>query len=420
MKHLTHEDFERVAGNGLLHRRHLLAGALAMLPAAAFGEALLPKTPTMLVPGAPLRGYGEPSPHESAVQRLIVAEEPVLAPGTGASLTPLHQLQGIITPNGLHFERLHNGVPDIDPAGHRLLIHGMVRRPLVFTRETLQRYPLQSRIAFVECSGNSGANAGPKAQALTAGQIHGLVSCAEWTGVPLAILLDEVGIEAGASWLLAESADAAGMSRSLPVAKGMDDAMIALYQNGEAIRPEQGYPMRLLLPGWEGNMNVKWLRRIKVTNGPTYTKDETSKYTDLLADGRARAFTFVMETKSVITHPSGGMALPGPGLYQISGIAWSGSGRIRKVEISVDGGKSWAEAQLSDPVLPKALTRFRLPWHWNGGPAILQSRATDETGEVQPTRAVWKARYHEAQSYHMSAIQSWSVTGGGEVSNVFV
>ena len=413
------QDPEQVAGNGLLHRRHLLAGGLALIPAAAGAEALLPKTPTMLTPGAPMRGYGMPSPHEAAVQRIVGAGQPVLAPGTGASRTPLHLLQGMITPNGLHFERLHNGVPDIDPRQHQLLIHGRVKRPLVFSADVLHRYPMVSRIAFVECAGNSGGNTAPQAPQQNAGQIHGLVSCAEWTGVPLALLLDEAGVDPKARWLLAESADAAGMSRSVPLVKGMADALVALYQNGEAIRPEQGYPMRLLLPGWEGNMNVKWLRRLKVTDGPTHTKDETSKYSDLLADGRARQFSFVMEAKSVITHPSGGMGLQGAGLYEISGLAWSGAGRIARVEISADGGRSWAEAALSGPVLPQALTRFRLPWKWDGGPAVLQSRATDESGAVQPSRAEWKARYHDQQAYHMSAVQSWRVTEKGEVANVY-
>ena len=217
--------------------------------------------------------------------------------------------------------------------------------------------------------------------------IHGLVGCSDWTGVRLSTLLDEAGVDPAAKWLLAEGADASGMSRSVPLAKAMDDALLCLYQNGERVRPSNGYPLRLLLPGFEGNMNVKWLRRIKLVDAPAMTKDETSKYTVLLKDGKAWQFVFPMEVKSMITQPSPGMTLKGPGFYEISGLAWSGNGTIKQVEVSADGGKSWAPAALSGPVLPKALTRFRVPWRWDGGPAVLQSRATDDTGMVQPTRA---------------------------------
>ena len=217
--------------------------------------------------------------------------------------------------------------------------------------------------------------------------IHGLVGCSDWTGVRLSTLLDEAGVDPAAKWLVAEGADSSGMSRSVPLAKAMDDALLCLYQNGERVRPANGYPLRLLLPGFEGNMNVKWLRRIKLVDAPAMTKDETSKYTVLLKDGKAWQFVFPMEVKSIITRPSPGIALKGPGFYEISGLAWSGNGTIRQVEVSADGGKSWAQAALSGPVLPKAVTRFRAPWRWDGGPAVLQSRATDDTGMVQPTRA---------------------------------
>jgi sulfane dehydrogenase subunit SoxC len=328
----------------------------------------------------------------------------------------------MITPNGLHFERSHSGIPDIDPDAHRLLIHGLVRRPLVFTLETLARYPMESRITFLECAGNGQLlNAAQPAQATVQG-LQGLVSCAEWTGVRLAVLLEEAGVDPRATWLLAEGADAAGMSRSVPLAKAMDDAMIALYQNGERVRPSNGYPMRLLLPGFEGNMNVKWLRRIKLTDGPTMTKDETSKYTILERDGKALQFAFPMEAKSLITRPSPGLTMKGPGLYDISGLAWSGYGKVAKVEVSADGGKSWAEAALSAPVLSRALTRFRLPWRWDGGPAMLQSRATDETGYVQPTLKqlvdIRGLAGPFGSIYHLNAIQSWAVAADGSVSNV--
>jgi len=246
---------------------------------------------------------------------------------------------------------------------------------------------MESRIAFIECGGNSGALYQKDPAALGVQALHGLVSCAEWTGVRLAVLLEEAGVDPKSRWVLAEGADAAGMSRSIPIAKVMDDAILALYQNGERIRPSNGYPIRLLLPGYEGNMNVKWLRRLKVTEAPTMTKDETSKYTISLPDGKALQFVFPMEGKSVITHPSPGLTMKGAGLYEISGLAWSGYGKITKVDVSADGGKSWSPAALQEPVLAKALTRFRIPWRWNGGPAVLQSRATDETGYVQPTRS---------------------------------
>jgi sulfane dehydrogenase subunit SoxC len=371
----------------------------------------------MKAPGAPMSGYGKPSAHEAHVQRTANSQPGTT--GSGGSRTPHERLEGIITPSSLHFERHHSGVPDIDPDQHRLLIHGLVERPLLFSMDALVRYPLVSRIQFLECSGNSAGNNAPEPPQLSAGGIHGLVSCSDWTGVPLSILLEEAGVRPEGRWLLAEGADSAAMSRSVPMAKALDDAMVAIYQNGERLRPENGYPLRLFLPGYEGNMNVKWLRRIKVTAEPTMTKDETSKYTDLQPDGRALLFTFPMEVKSVITSPSGGLEMQGPGLYQISGIAWSGFGRIRRVDVSADGGRSWAEAALSEPVLPKALTRFRLPWRWNGGPAVLQSRAIDEHGTVQPTRTALLAARGAPYRYHYNAIQSWNITAEGEVGNVY-
>jgi sulfane dehydrogenase subunit SoxC len=339
---------------------------------------------------------------------------------TGSSRTPLQMLEGMITPAGLHYVRNHNGTPDIDPDKHELVIFGMVKQPLVFSVDSLMRYPLTSEIHFMECAGNSGGMNAPMPPQQTAGDIHGLLSCSEWTGVRLSTLLDEAGLDPKATWILAEGADAAGMSRSCPVWKAMDDAMIALYQNGEPIRPEQGFPMRLLLPGFEGNTNVKWVRKIKVTDSPTFTRDETSRYTELMPDGKARQFMLQMEPKSVILKPSFGMNMQGPGYYEISGLAWSGLGRVRRVDISADGGRTWAEAALSGPVLPKATTRFRLPWMWNGQPVTLMSRTTDEKGTVQKTHAEWAAQYAPRQNFHFSAIQSWAVDASGKVSNVYV
>jgi sulfane dehydrogenase subunit SoxC len=347
----------------------------------------------------------------------------VSAPGTtgaGASRTPLESLHGTITPSALHFERHHSGIPEIDPDAHRLLIHGLVERPLIFDMDALSRYPMVTRIQFLECSGNSRPNLSATPPSGSCGDIHGMVSGSEWTGIPLSILLDEAGVAPNARWVLAEGVDAAAMSRSVPMAKALDDALIALYQNGEALRPANGYPVRLFLPGYEGNISVKWLRRLKVTAEPVMTKDETSKYTDLLPGGQSLLFTYPMRVKSVITSPSTGLTLDGPGLYEISGLAWSAAGRIRAVEISADGGQTWAEAALSEPVLSKSLTRFRMAWRRDGEPAVLVSRAIDETGEVQPSRDEFLAEKGSQVSYHNNAVQAWRVGAGGGVTNVYV
>lgn len=406
-------------GGTSLHRRLFLAGAVSIgaMHRAASAATQRGSPASMLVPGAPLSGYGERAPASGAIQRIITTRPEF--PGSGSSRTPLHLLEGTITPNGLHFERHHNGVPEIDAARHELLIHGLVRQPLLFRYEDLLRYPMESRIVFLECSGNSGAlNAAEPAQ-ISAGQLNGLVSCAEWTGVRLSALLDEAGVLPTARWVQAEGADAAAMTRSVPLSICLDDAMIALFQNGEPLRPEQGFPMRLLLPGVEGNASVKWLRRLNVLARPALSREETSKYTDLLPDGRAEAFSLRMGVKSVILRPSFGLDLPGPGLFEISGLAWSGSGRIRSVEVSMDGGRRWAGAALTAPVLSKALTRFRLPWRWTGAPATLLSRAVDEHGNTQPARSHWLAKYGAGQGYHCNAIQSWHVDGAGRVRHVY-
>ena len=277
-----------------------------------------------------------------------------------------------------------------------------------------------SRIQFMEGSGDSRVGVASEPVQKSAGGLHGLLSCSEWTGVPLSILLDEAGVHPSARWLLAEGADSAALTRSVPMAKAMDDALIAIYQNGERLRPSNGYPIRLFLPGYEGNSSVKWLRRIKVTAGPSMTREETAKYTDIRPDGSALMFTLPMEVKSIITAPSFGRSMKGAGLYEISGIAWSGAGKISMVEVSVDGGKTWGEAALSEPVLPKALTRFRAPWRWNGSQAIIMSRAIDETGAVQPDRTQFLAARGLKRNYHYNAIQSWKISANGEVANVYV
>jgi sulfane dehydrogenase subunit SoxC len=412
-----------VAGNGILNRRHLIGGALA---AGAAGAAItgasaqpLAIEPWMKVPGAGFAGYGQPSRFESKVVRVFPPPPNPATQGVGPARTPLHLLEGMITPSGLHFERSHSGIPDIDPDQHRLVIHGLVKRPLVFTVEALSRYPMQSRIAFIECAGNSQTLNAPKAQPLNVTAIHGMLGCQEWTGVRLSTLLDEAGVDPSARWLIAEGADSNAMSRSVPLAKAMGDALVCLYQNGERVRPSNGYPMRLLLPGFEGNMNVKWLRQLKLVAAPVMARNETSKYTVVLKDETAWQFVFPMEVKSVITRPSPGLTLKGPGFYEISGQAWSGNGRIRQVDVSADGGKSWAPAVLAGPILPMAPVRFRAAWQWNGGPAVLQSRATDEAGMVQPTRAQFAAERGLRGVYHYNAIASWGIDAKGEASNVY-
>ena len=382
-------------------------------PAAAEpGADLPPNVPEwMRQPGAPASPYSERSPYEEAVLRL--------APNPVASFAPLADLHGILTPNALFYEIHHAGIPAIDPAAHRLMIHGMVERPTLLTMDDLKRFPAVSVIHFLECSGNSGRSWQEGTLAPTAQQAHGLVSGAEWTGVPVATVLREVGIQPGGTWLLAEGADAAAMTRSIPTEKAMRDGLLAYAANGEDLRPSQGYPVRLLLPGYEGNTNVKWLRRLKVGDSPWHTREETARYTDLLADGTARQFTFVMEAKSVITFPSGGQHIPGPGFWEITGLAWSGRGRITQVDVSTDGGQTWTQATLQEPVLPISLTRFRFPWTWDGQPARLQSRAVDETGYVQPKLAQLVEARGVNSFYHFNGIQTWDIAADGEVTNVY-
>ena len=406
---------------GFLKRAAALLAATGLVgrgPAAAVA-ADPPELPSwMKAPGAGFSPYGAPSKHEGKVTRTF-ARSQAGTTGSGAIRAPLEALEGTITPSGLHFERSHSGVPDIDPEQHRLLVHGMVKRPLTFSIADLLRYPMVSRVHFLECSGNSQLLYQATPPNLTAGATHGLVSCSDWTGVPLRLLLEEVGADRSAGWILAEGADAAAMSRSIPMAKALDDALLALFQNGERLRPENGYPLRLFLPGWEGNMSVKWLRRLKVVPAPIMTKDETSRYTDLQRDGTSLMFTYPMEVKSVITQPSQGITVQGAGLHQISGLAWSGNGTIKKVEVSTDGGTTWRDATLTMPVLPRALTRFRLPWRWDGAAAVLKSRAIDDAGNVQPERAKFIAEHGSNAVFHYNAIAAWSVAPNGEVKHVY-
>jgi sulfane dehydrogenase subunit SoxC len=365
--------------------------------------------PKML--GKPVSAYGERSTFETAKRSLPDTRYPESA----SSRTPLQDSCGIITPSSLHYERHHSGVPQIDPAQHRLLIHGLVDRQIIFTVDEIRRLPTVSRIYFLECSGNGGSEWSGSAR--TAAASHGLASCSEWTGVPLSLVLAEAGIQKKAKWLIAEGADPCKMQRSVPIDKAMDDTLIVWGQNGEPLRPEQGYPLRLFVPGWEGNISVKWLRRLHAVEDPYMVRDETSHYTDLMPDGTARIFTFMMEAKSLITYPSGGHKLSGAGFYEVTGLAWSGRGKIRRVEVSTDGGAQWMDAALQDPVLDKSFTRFRYPWTWDGKETQIVSRATDSSGYVQPSREMLVAVRGVNSQYHCNAIKPWKVGTDGSVTN---
>ncbi len=408
---------DQIAGGGLLDRRSLLKVAGAGVAASL----LVPARATedwMTHSGAPQSQYGSPSRFAS-LKREQTGGHPFGAQA-GSSSTPLQDLNGTITPSSLHFERHHTGIPNIDPEKHSLTIYGDVRRTLQFRYEDLLAYPMETHVYFLECSGNSFRNTLPTPLDLTVGSLNGLVSGSEWTGIPLHYLLDEAGFDQKARWVIAEGADAAGLARSVPMKMALDKVLVALYQNGEPIRPAQGYPMRLFVPGCEGNISVKWLQSLKVQKNAAYTRDETSKYTDLLKDGSSEMFSLKMEAKSLITSPSGKMQLDRKGIYEISGLAWSGEGGIRGVEVSADGGKSWADAVLQSAPAPLALTRFRIPWRWSGQEAVLQSRATDDKGNVQPTRGAAIERYSAAGLYHYNGIQSWQVSKQGAVKNVYV
>ena len=400
-------------------KRGAAVGAALMAGLGSSGGGRAQETPAPDDPskvlGGPIRPYGERSRFEQVTRdKFARSKTDEIAAST---LTPLDETLGIITPSSLHFEVHRGGVPDIDPAKHRLLIHGMVDRPLILTVEEIRRLPSTSRILFLECQGNSQlewrAPVGKNVR-----DTHGATSCSEWTGVPLSLLLREVGVQKGAGWVLAEGADGSGNERSLPMAKAMDDVLVAYGQNGEAARPENGYPLRLIVPGWTGNINVKWLRRLKVVDRPYLTRMDTVGQPILLPDGKARQLNFVMEAKSVITSPSSGQRLRGPGFHEVRGLAWTGRGLIRRVEISADGGKRWRDARLQNPVLPLAHTRFRFDWQWDGREAVLQSRCTDETGYVQPTLAELAKVRGLSSRFFNNAIQSWRVAADGSIHNV--
>jgi sulfane dehydrogenase subunit SoxC len=404
-----------VAAGGALLTNLIPADAQqAPSPAAGAPQPTTPVAPAVLAdptkaPGAPTTAVGTRSPFVNPV-RAPVGEI------TGTSYTPLQALSGTITPSDLHFARIHAGVPTIDPAKHTLLVHGLVDRPMEFTLADLKRFPSVTRTYFVECAGNGrSAYRSPKPD-MTPQQIDGMVANSEWTGVPVEVLFREAGIKDDAKWFLAEGGDACVMARSIPVRKGRDDALIAYAQNGEPIRPEQGYPMRLLLPGYEGNANVKWLRRIELATEPFMTRWETAKYTDPLPGGKARQFSFEMDAKSIITSPAYPERLPAKGWYPITGLAWSGRGRITRVDVSVNGGKSWIEAKLLTSLSAKAQVRFEHMWEWDGNETLLMSRAVDQTGYVQPTMAQLKEARGAGTDYHFNSIRAWRVARDGAVT----
>jgi sulfane dehydrogenase subunit SoxC len=430
----TSPPAEPVAGNGLLDRRALLRNSAMLAGAMTTGASLtaaaaepLQNDPWSLEMGAVVPPYQVPSRFEKDVVRTLSNAKNEFR--NSHARTPHHLLQGTVTPNGLFFSICHSGLPDIDPAQHKLVIHGLLKQPLVYTVESLSRYPMVTRMHFLECSGNSAPMFSSEPLQVTAQALHGLVSNAEWTGVLLSTLLEETGIDPKATWLLAEGADSLGLHRSVPIKKALDDAMIALYQNGERLQPGNGYPMRLLLPGYQGNMNVKHVRRIKLLDQPAMSFFESKTYSQILPNGKMWLFHFTQEVKSFITHPSLGHIMKGPGFYEISGVAYSGNGRISKVMVSADGGKSWAEAALQEPVLAKAFTRFGMPWKWDGQPVILQSRAWDEAGNVQPTRAEFVAARGQTEkpvatplafpNQHYNSITSWGIDSKGEIRHVY-
>ncbi len=363
--------------------------------------------------------YGQPSKYEVNLQR---RQSPGLTAVSQASVafSPLQGMFGIITANGLHFERHHQGWVDVDPTEHRFMINGMVKRPKVYTMDDLMRLPSVSRMHFIECGANTAMEWGNVAVP-TVQYTHGMLSCCEFTGVPLKYLLQDCGADfKNAQFILAEGNDGSSETRTISMARAMDDVIVAWGMNGEMLRPENGYPLRLVVPGVQGVSWVKWLRRIEVGDKPWNAKDETLGYVDHMPDGTLRQYTSIQECKSVITSPSGGQALLSTGFYNITGLAWSGRGKIKKVDISVDGGKNWKTATLNTPILDKCLTRFNFAWNWDGSPAILQSRAVDETGYVQPTKSQLVAVRGTRSIYHNNAIQSWKVAESGEVFNVHV
>jgi sulfane dehydrogenase subunit SoxC len=409
MSHKINVNRRRLLKQGAL----LATGGLVLKGRNGYSETAPTPVDSTKVLGPLPSELGSRSPFE-AIKREVGRFDP-----DGYSMTPLEKLSGIITPSDLHFERHHAGIPSIDPDQYELLIHGLVERPLKFSLADLKRFPSVSRICFIECSGNGYKTSFDHSEIpveVTPGQLDGLFSTSEWTGVRLSTLFREAGARKSATWFLAEGQDAAVMTRSIPMAKAWDDALVVYSQNGEALRPEQGYPVRLLLPGWEGNASIKWLRRIDISDAPFMTREETAKYADARSNGKVELFTFTMGPKSLITSPSYPTVLPGRGWWEISGIAWSGNGKIDKVEMSMDGGNSWQTATLHDPVLSKCTTRFTFPWYWDGKAALFMSRATDEKGFQQPSVTEARKGRGPRTYYHNNVIRPWQIDADGRIT----
>lgn len=395
-------------------RRKLLGAAAATVVGSLLARSARAEGPVAPADASKVLGGGTTALSERSPFETHRTLEPV-GKITGPARAPIHQMVGTITPTDLVFQRHHGGIATIDPARWELLVHGLVDRPTKLTLADLHRFPATSRIAFLECAGNGrAAYRAPKAE-LTAQDIDGLTANVEWTGVRLKDVLREVGARREATWVLAEGGDAARLARSVPIEKALDDALLAYAINGEPLRAANGYPVRLFLPGWEANASVKWLRRLELRDQPSMTRDETVKYTDSLADGTARMFSWTLEAKSIITSPSYPARLTGPGWWPIQGLAWSGRGRIARVDVSTDGGATWTEAELVGEALPKAHVRFQHPWRWDGEEAVLMSRAVDETGYVQPTVAEFRAVRGHGTDYHFNTIRAWRVASDGAV-----
>ncbi|MEE4118088.1 MAG: sulfite dehydrogenase [Paracoccaceae bacterium] len=415
-------------GDGTLpSRRAVLGGALGLAGGAAASTvaraapdpAITEIPPWMRYLGDPVDAapYGMPSEHEAHVVRRTVSW--LTADNVSSiNFTPLHDLDGIITPNGVCFERHHSGAAHIDPAQHRLMINGLVDTPLVFTMEDILRFPRENHVYFLECAANTGME-WRGAQLNGCQYTHGMIHNVMYTGVPLRLILEQAGVKTNGKWIMPEGADAAAMTRSIPIEKALDDCLVAFKMNGEALRVEQGYPLRLVVPGWEGNMWVKWLRRIEVGDAPWHHREETSKYTDLLENGKARRFTWEMDAKSVITNPSPQAPIThGPGHTVITGVAWSGRGTVPRVDVTIDGGKNWHQARMSGPSMDKSMHRFYFEFEWDGAPLLLQSRAHDSTGYVQPTKQQLREWRGVNSIYHNNGIQTWYVDESGVAENV--
>lgn len=429
---------QEITKNGLDETRRgflfksFLAASAALVSGSAVAQTLnnnkflgdsnilnLPEHSTTLGNPVVTNAYGVPSKYET---NLLRRESPGLTRVSAASVSfaPLQGLFGIITPSGLHFERHHQGWHDIDPSKHRLMINGLVKESKIYTMDDLMRMPSVSRMHFIECGANTAMEWGNVAVP-TVQYSHGMLSCSEFTGVPLSVLLEDCGYDKkNGKYILAEGSDGSGMTRTIAIERALDDVIVAWGMNGEMLRPENGYPLRLLVPGVQGVSSVKWLRRIEVGDKPYGAKDEAIHYIDQMPDGMYRQYTSIQECKSVITSPSSGQMLLDKGFYNITGLAWSGRGKVKRVDVSVDGGKNWKTARLESPVLSKCLTRFNIDWVWDGSPAILQSRAIDETGYVQPKINELREVRGTRSVYHNNAIQSWKVADTGELSNVQV